>query len=79
MTNPSPFATWSDEVLLAKLHAVADTCVRVTQMSEKDRHHRTDKRVSPEQAGAFSAVCAFAFARELERRGVDTGLSEAKA
>ncbi len=74
-----PFADWTDEVLLKRLRAAADQCVRVSQMSDAEKDAPGKKgNASPRQAATFSAVCALQFAREAERRGIDTGLAEAK-
>lgn len=65
------FESLSDEDLLRILRSIADTCVRVTQMPDEERHYVGKKGgASPEQAGTLSAVFAFHLLREAERRGL---------
>lgn len=62
--------------LMRLLRACADQCVRVVNMPHEQRHRTTEKSVSPEQAGTLSAVVVLQYARELELRGVTTGVGD---
>ena len=50
------FANLTDEQLVAQMNRTADACVRVIQMSDKERNEISPKRgTSPNQAGIMSA------------------------
>lgn len=72
-------STLSDADLLRLMRSAADQCVAVMAMSHEDRHRVGKKgEASAWEAGAFSAVVALRYAREAERRGIDSGLAEAQ-
>jgi len=76
-TRVSSLAAVATEDLLRLMRACADQCVSVVNMPDSTRLVGGDKgTASPEQAATLSAVSVLLYARELERRGVDTGVGD---